>query len=87
MARISTALAYLALTEGRPNLTVRCDAQVAELIVNGARAVGVRLLSGEEVRAEEVVLSGGTYASPALLMRSGIGPSHWRGGRAATGLL
>ncbi len=73
--RISTALAYLALTEGRPNLTVRCDAQVAELIVNGARAVGVRLLSGEEVRAEEVVLSGGTYASPALLTRSGIGPS------------
>jgi choline dehydrogenase len=73
--RISTALAYLALSEGRPNLTVRCDAQVAELILNGARAVGVRLLSGEEIRAQEVVLSAGTYASPALLMRSGIGPS------------
>jgi choline dehydrogenase-like flavoprotein len=73
--RISTALAYLTPTEGRPNLTVRCDAQAAELILKGARAVGVRLLSGEEVRAEEVVLSAGTYASPALLMRSGIGPS------------
>ncbi|HEY6811158.1 MAG TPA: GMC oxidoreductase [Propionibacteriaceae bacterium] len=73
--RISTALAYLALSEGRPNLAVRCDAQVAELILNGARAVGVRLLSGEEIRAQEVVLSAGTYASPALLMRSGIGPS------------
>jgi choline dehydrogenase len=73
--RISTALAYLALSEGRSNLTVRCDAQVAELIVNGARAVGVRLLSGEKIRAREVVLSAGTYASPALLMRSGIGPS------------
>jgi choline dehydrogenase len=73
--RISTALAYLALSEGRPNLTVRCDAQVAELILSGARAVSVRLLSGEEIRAQEVVLSAGTYASPALLMRSGIGPS------------
>jgi choline dehydrogenase len=73
--RISTALAYLALSEGRSNLTVRCDAQVAELIVNGARAIGVRLLSGEEIRAQEVVVSAGTYASPALLMRSGIGPS------------
>jgi choline dehydrogenase len=73
--RISTSLAYLALSEGRPNLTVRSDAQVAELIVNGARAVGARLLSGEEIRAQEVVLSAGTYASPALLMRSGIGPS------------
>jgi len=73
--RISTALAYLGPTEGRPNLTVRCDAQVAELILNGARAVGVRVLSGEEVHAQEVVLSAGTYASPALLMRSGIGPA------------
>ena len=62
--RISTALAYLGPTEGRPNLTVQCDAQVAELIVNGARAVGVRLLSGEEVHAQEVVVSAGTYASP-----------------------
>ena len=73
--RISTALAYLASGEGRPNLTVRCDAQVAELIIQGTRAVGVRLLSGEEIRAQEVVVSAGTYASPALLMRSGIGPS------------
>jgi len=38
-------------------------------------AVGVRLLSGEEVHAQEVVVSAGTYASPALLMRSGIGPA------------
>jgi choline dehydrogenase len=73
--RISTALAYLASGETRPNLTVRGDAQVAELIMEGARAVGVRLLSGEEIRAVQVVVSAGTYASPALLMRSGIGPS------------
>jgi choline dehydrogenase len=73
--RMSTALAYLALTEGRPNLTVRCEAQVAKLILNGTRAVGLRLLSGEQIRAREVVVSAGAYASPPLLMRSGIGPS------------
>jgi choline dehydrogenase len=73
--RISTALAYLATVAARPNLTVRCDGQVAELIVHGTRAVGVRLLSDEEIHAQEVVLSAGTYASPALLLRSGIGPS------------
>jgi choline dehydrogenase len=39
--RISAALAYLALSEGRPNLTIRCAAQVAELILSGTRAVGV----------------------------------------------
>jgi choline dehydrogenase len=72
--RISTALAYLASSEDRPNLTVRGDAQAAELILKGARAVGVRLLSGEEIRAQQVVVSAGAYASPALLMRSGIGP-------------
>ena len=73
--RISTALAYLAPGEGRPNLAVRGDAQVTELIMKGARAVGVRLLSGEEIRADRVVVAAGTYASPALLIRSGVGPA------------
>jgi choline dehydrogenase len=71
--RISTALAYLALAESRTDLTIRCNAQVAELILDRGGVVGVRLLSGEEIRASEVVLSAGAYASPALLMRSGIG--------------
>lgn len=73
--RISTALAYLAPGEDRSNLTVRGDAQVAELIMKGARAIGVRLLSGDDIRSDQVVVSAGTYASPALLMRSGIGAS------------
>ena len=73
--RISTALAYLPLAEGRSNLAIRCDAQVAGLILDNGRVTGVRLLSGEEIRASEVVLSAGAYASPALLMRSGIGPA------------
>jgi choline dehydrogenase len=73
--RISTALGYLPLADGRSNLAIRCNAQVAELILEGDRAAGVRLLSGEGIRASEVVVSGGAYASPGLLMRSGIGPA------------
>ena len=63
------------LAEGQANLTIRCNAQVAELILDSGRVAGVRLLSGEEIRASEVVLSAGAYASPTLLMRSGIGPA------------
>jgi choline dehydrogenase len=46
--------------------------------VEGGRAQGV-LASGPlgpiEVRADLVVLAGGTYGSPAVLLRSGIGPA------------
>jgi choline dehydrogenase len=73
--RISTALGYLPRADGRSNLAIRCNAQVAELIFEGDRAAGVHLLSGEEIRASEVVVSAGAYASPGLLMRSGIGPA------------
>ena len=36
---------------------------------------GIRLASGEIVEADTVVLAAGSYASPAILMRSGIGPA------------
>ena len=73
--RVSTALAYLPAPGERANLTVRPDAQVAELILDGTRAVGVRLIDGSRFEAGAVVLAGGTYGSPALLLRSGIGPA------------
>lgn len=73
--RRHAALSYLAPALGRPNLTVRGDAEVDAVIVTNGRATGVRLASGEEIRAGEVVLSAGAYNSPAILMRSGIGPA------------
>ena len=73
--RISTALAYLPAGRPRPNLTVRCDAEISGLVIERDRAVGVRLASGGEIRASRVILCAGAYGSPALLMRSGIGPA------------
>ena len=47
------------------------------MLIEGGRAVGVRARIGEEdveVRADKVVLCAGAVASPAILLRSGIGP-------------
>src|SRR5438046_4339238 len=77
--RCSAAVAYLHPVLGRPNLMVETWVQVERVVFEGTRAVGVegkRL--GEDVRfeaAREVILCGGAYNSPQLLMLSGIGPA------------
>jgi choline dehydrogenase len=71
--RQSTALCYLAEARTRPNLTVRTGALVADVLLDGRRATGVRLAGGEVIRADVTVLAAGAYATPALLLRSGIG--------------
>ena len=75
--RCSTADAFLHPVEGRPNLEVSSAVFVERLVFEGDRAVGVELVRNgvrETVRAErEVIVSGGAYHSPVLLMLSGIG--------------
>lgn len=77
--RWSTADAYLRPALGRPNLTLRTDAQVTGLLLREGRARGVRYLIGGSERTvhadSEVLLSGGSINSPQLLMLSGIGPA------------
>jgi choline dehydrogenase len=73
--RISTALAYLEPVRGRPNLTISAGRLAREVAVRGTRAVGVVLDDGEVVDADEVYVCAGAYASPGLLVRSGIGPA------------
>jgi len=73
--RVSTADAYLPAGGPPPNLTIQPDAHVAEIVFDGTRASGVRLLDRSVVEAGWVVLCAGTYASPPILMRSGIGPA------------
>jgi choline dehydrogenase len=74
--RMSTAVTYLAAARARPNLTVMPDTLIDRVEVEGRTAVGVRLGRSEElVRGDVVVLSAGAYGSPAVLMRSGVGPT------------
>ncbi|MBM6405599.1 mycofactocin system GMC family oxidoreductase MftG [Phycicoccus sp. CSK15P-2] len=76
--RVSTAEAYLRPSDGRPNLTVFAQATVDRVLVSGDRAVGVEVRSSsgavETVTAGTVVLASGAINSPAILLRSGIGP-------------
>jgi len=76
--RCSAAKAYLTPNLSRPNLKVVTHATTTRIVLEGKRAVGVEYLQGNEaltVRARrEVVLSGGAFGSPQLLMLSGIGP-------------
>ncbi|OBF30856.1 dehydrogenase [Mycobacterium sp. ACS1612] len=78
--RINTAMAYLTDdVRSRPNLTIRGYSEVDRVTFAGRRATGVRLVSGETLTAGQVILSAGAFGSPAILMRSGIGPlSHLR---------
>ncbi len=73
--RQSAALAYLSSARGRANLEIRPDSHVDRLQLNNGRAAGVVLAGGESIAAAEVVLAAGAYASPAILLRSGIGPA------------
>ena len=74
--RLSTALAYLLTARSRLNLTVRANCLVSRVLVENGRAIGVEVECGGELQrvyARRVTLSAGAVASPAILMRSGIG--------------
>ena len=73
--RVTTADAYLPAGYTAQSLSIRAEAQVADIVLEGTRARGVRLLDGTVVEASWVILCAGTYASPPILMRSGIGPA------------
>jgi 4-pyridoxate dehydrogenase len=77
--RSSSANAFLKPARGRVNLDVATDAQATRVLLNGTRATGVEYVQGGQtvqVKAgREVILAGGAFNSPQLLMLSGIGPA------------
>jgi len=76
----TTAANYL--TNKGPNLAIKTETTVDKVILEGEggslRAVAVKVIEKDgatrEIKArKEVIVSGGAYCSPAVLMRSGIG--------------
>ena len=73
--RVTTSDAYLAAARAKKNLTIRPDAVVSSVVFAGTTAAGVHLADGTRLAAGCVVLCAGTYGSPSILMRSGVGPA------------
>jgi choline dehydrogenase len=77
--RMSAARAFLHPARKRRNVEVRTHAHATSIVLEGARATGVRYRQGgtdkEVCAAREVLLCGGAINSPQLLQLSGIGPS------------
>lgn len=77
--RASTARAYLDPVRGRKNLTVMTGALTRRVLLEGKQAKGIEFEHEGERKtataATEVILCGGSYNSPQLLMLSGIGPA------------
>ena len=78
--RWSSARAFIEPADGRHNLKVLSGALADRVLFEGKRAVGVRVLLGGQPHEyqvrREVIVSAGTIGTPAILMRSGIGPGH-----------
>jgi choline dehydrogenase len=74
--RINTGIAFLGDdVRARPGLRIVDDTEIDHVLTDGRTAVGAVAADGTEYRADTVVLSAGSYGSPAILMRSGIGPA------------
>jgi choline dehydrogenase len=76
--RISASEAFLhAGVRARDNLRVQALTLVRRVLFENRRVVGVELLGPEGIRrlpTERVVLCAGAISTPAILLRSGIGP-------------
>ncbi len=76
--RVSCAAGYLAPARIRPNLTIRANTLVRRVLNDRGRCVGVEVENGdgtrERILARLVVLCAGAIMSPAILLRSGVGP-------------
>ncbi|HEY3614856.1 MAG TPA: GMC family oxidoreductase N-terminal domain-containing protein [Gaiellales bacterium] len=76
--RWNSALAYLDPARDRASLQICGDAPAERVLVEGGRARGVVVRRGgerPEIAAGRVIVCAGAYDSPALLLRSGIGPA------------
>jgi choline dehydrogenase len=73
--RMSAAVTHLLAARDRPNLQLRAGVEVDRLELEDGRPRAVVLTGGERVECDRVVLAAGVYGSPAVLLRSGVGPA------------
>jgi choline dehydrogenase len=76
--RVTTNDAYLEAARSSSTLTVRGDSLVDRVLFSDGRATGVVVVRDGQVsteHADRVVLSAGAVHSPAILLRSGVGPA------------
>lgn len=74
--RMNTGMTYLnQQVRQRQNLTIRSGIVVDRIEFAGKRAKAVISANGERFQGHEIILCAGAYGSPAILMRSGIGPA------------
>ena len=73
--RWNAAFAYLDPARGRSNLTVLGDSVVDRVSVSKGVARGVVTDTNRVIEGRRIVVSAGAYGSPAVLIRSGIGPA------------
>ena len=77
--RATSARCYLtAEARARPNLEILCDTRVLRVLFDGQRVTGIlveRAGVQKTIAAREVVISAGGIHSPAVLLRSGVGPA------------
>lgn len=77
--RVTTNDGYLEPMRERAELTVRGQSHVDRVIFSGKHAVGVEVIGPQgryQAYGAQIVLSAGAIHSPAILLRSGIGPAH-----------
>ena len=75
--RWNTAFAYLDPVRGNDRLTILPQTQVDRLQLEGNRVIALEAIGPDgplTIDAGQVVLCAGTYGSPAILLRSGVGP-------------
>ncbi|MCR9238409.1 MAG: GMC family oxidoreductase N-terminal domain-containing protein [Alphaproteobacteria bacterium] len=77
--RVSAAVAYLnRYVRTRPNLKVLASTEMNSIVFDGHKASGIEVTDGaghKLLKGQEIIISAGALQSPAILMRSGIGPA------------
>jgi choline dehydrogenase len=76
--RVSTAVGYLAPARARPNLSIQPNTLVRRVLFERGRAVALEVEregAVELLRGRLIILAAGAIHSPAILLRSGIGPA------------